>query len=375
MTATLHAITARSKDHPARRAQTIDFVLDAGVPASPERVLTQTGWSLFCLDQPTHRAVFVRTPDGCDLSSAPFLRMAQFEHASHVLFIAWDQLEALAEQIPVPSNVIFVFGIGRSGTTLVSRMLGQVQGVHSLSEPNAQFDATMHRASNGPELTKKLIGVCTRLLCRQPDGTVPKTLAFKLYSQSLFNCADYHAAFPDARYVFLYRDGLGWANSVFKMARGYGMAESLNTTGRDDAWRIISSGHDIGYLEKFVPTVADTCFPSVIYAAAWALHMETYLDLLTTGVPFLALRYNEMNKDREAATKLLLTHCNLPEIYVSSAMKSFDYDAQEGSGIGLDNRTAGFSSESIERFHAAMARRKAFKDPDVRLPDMYDRGT
>jgi hypothetical protein len=370
--AALHTILSRSKDHPARRAMLVDFELDAGAENSADCVVKELGWTLYCLHQDSQRAVFVRTPPDADLSATPFMRMAQYDHASQVMLVPWDQLDALAARVPLPENIIFVFNIGRSGTTLVSRMLGLVDGVTSLSEPNAQLDVTVNRYTNGPELTRKLIAACTRLQCQQPDGKVPHTLAFKTYSQSLFNCADYHVAFPQAKYVFLYRDAVSWANSTYKMARGYGMAEVLDQKGRDFIWNIASAGHELNILEKTLPDAGHVFYHEDISAASWALHFECYVKNLRAGVPFLALRYNEMNSDREGATRVLLNHCGLSTASAASAMQGFEQDSQEGSGIGQDNKMQGFTRENRERFLAAIARQAKYSDTNIILPDVYN---
>ncbi len=371
MTAALHNILSRSKDHPARRAMLIDFALDAGAETSSGRAVTELGWTLYCLDQTSRRAVFVRTPPDADLSTTPFMRMAQFSHAAQVMLVPWEELDQLAASVPVPENLIFVFNIGRSGTTLVSRVLGLVDGVVSLSEPNAQLDITVNRNTNGAELTRKLIATCTRLQSQQPDGKVPHTLAFKLYSQSLFNCADFHAAFPNAKYVFLYRDAVGWANSTYKMARGYGMADVLDRAGRDFIWNIASAGHELNILEQTLPDAGPAFYHEDISAACWALHFDCYMKNLKAGVPFLALRYNEMNSDREGATRNLLAHCGLPTESAASALHGFEKDSQDGSGIGQDNAMKGFTTENKERFLAALARQKSYKNPQLMLPDIY----
>ncbi len=373
MTTSLHTILSRSKDHPARRAMLSDFELDIGTAASADRAVTELGWSLYCLHQDSRRAVFVRTAPNADLSATPFMRMAQYNHATHVLLVPWDQLDALSARVPLPDNMIFVFGIGRSGTTLVSRMLGSVEGVQSLSEPNAQFDPTMLREANGPEVTRQLIACCTRLLCRQPDGTIPQTIAFKLYSQSLFSCMDYYSNFPDAKYVFLYRDGLGWANSVFKMTKSYGMENVMDEAKRKHLWRVMSAECAYSILEERFRVPDGIYVPEDIFAVAWALHLEFYVTCLDAGVPFLALRYNDMNTDREGRTRALLAHCGLSVSSAASALKGFEQDSQEGSGIGQDNAMKGFTSENRTRFLATLGRQRSSNNPDLILPDIYRR--
>jgi hypothetical protein len=346
---------------------------NAGSATAADTVLEEAGWSLYCLDQPTQSAVFVQVPPDCDLSATPFMRMAQYEQASRVILIPWTDLDDIAARVALPENLIFVFGIGRSGTTLVSHMLGLVEGVISLSEPNAQFDATDFRHGNSPDVTRRLIAACTRLLCHQPDGSVPNTQAFKLYSQSLFSCLDYHASFPQAKFVFLYRDAVGWANSVYKMVRGYGAAGTLDRAGRDTIWRITSSGQDIALLERSLSTSGEVYHLEDIAAASWSLHFEHYTTCLEAGVPFLALRYNEIVADREGSTCALLTHCGLQADQAASVLRSFDTDSQDGSGIGQDNKIAGFTPEQVERFLRALGRQKRFTSPDWILPDVYRR--
>jgi hypothetical protein len=372
MPAKLHSITARTKDHPARRAQLADFLLDSGTGVPPDAVLKEMGWSLYCLDQTARVAVFVKIPTNCDLTSTPFMRMAQFQHASHVLLVEWGALADVARHIPLPKQFVFVFNIGRSGTTLVSHMLGHVDGVLSLSEPNAHLDATMHRHANGSALTRELIAASTRLLCLQPDGTVPENLVIKLYSQSLFNCADFYHEFSQAKFVFLYRDAVSWANSTFRMARGFGMAEVLDLSSRDFVWNIASGAHDISILEHTLPSSSGTFHHEDISAASWDLHMNAYMKNFEAGVPFMALRYNEMIADREGATKALLAHCGLSRS-VARAMQGFEKDSQDGSGIGQDNKIEGFKPENTERFLRALRRQKRFQSPDLLLPDIYHR--
>jgi hypothetical protein len=373
MSATLHNITARTKDHPARRALLADFILDQGTKVPADIILKESGWSLYCLDQAARAAVFVKVPIDCNLSATPFMRMAQFQHAANVLLVEWSALAGLAQNCPLPKNLIFVFNIGRSGTTLVSQMLGHVQGVVSLSEPNAHLDITNSRHANDLALTRDLISACTRLLCRQPDGTVPDHLAIKLYSQSLFNCADFHHEFPQAKYVFLYRDAVSWSNSTFKMARGYGMAEVLDRNARDFIWNIASGAHDISILEASLPPSSSTYYHEDISAASWALHLDSYMKNLEAGVPFMALRYNEMNSDRENATSALLQHCGLAQSESSNALLGFEKDSQEGSGIGQDNKIEGYKFENVERFLRALKRQQQFQSPDLLLPDIYHR--
>jgi hypothetical protein len=371
MTTTLHAILNRNRDLPARRAMFSNFELGDAITSSPSRVLDELGWTLYCLHQETARAVFVKTPPDCDLGATPFLRMAQFQSATHVLLMPWGELESLAAKVPLPQNMILIFNMGRSGTTLVSRMLANVKNVMSLSEPCTQLDITMNRSANGPALTAKLIAECTRLLCRPPYGAAPETVAFKFYSQALFNCTDYFSSFPSAKFVFLYRDALSWGNSLQKMVMGFGLSDIFNEEQKNFSWKMGSAANDPKILDDYFDPNAKTFFGELVHAPVWALYMDEYMKNFDAGVPFLALRYNEINADHETATKVLLKHCGLSASAISDALHGFDDDSQKGSGIGKDNKATGFKPENYRRFAKTLAKHPRFNSPDILLPDIY----
>jgi hypothetical protein len=371
MSASLYHIENRSRDIPAKRAILANFELTNGISVSSNIILKEAGWSLYCLNQSTKQAVFVKTPEDCDLSAKPFLRMAQYQGATHVVIVPWDDLEDLSAQVPLPQNIILIFNMGRSGTTLVSRMFANVPNVLSLSEPDAQLDITMNRAENGPALTRALIAACTRLLCRPPYGPPTETVAFKFYSQILFNCADYCANFPNAKNVFLYRDALSWGNSMQKMVMGLGLPEVFSEEIKNFSWYMGSAASDPKILDNYFDQSAKSFFGELVHAPVWALHMEEYMKHFEAGVPFLAMRYNEINADHETATKILLKHCGLSANAVSDALHGFDNDSQKGSGIGKDNKAEGFKPENYQRFAETLAKHPRFNTPDIMLPDIY----
>jgi hypothetical protein len=371
VTATLFSIEDRSIPHPAEEAILANFTLGQGVVVSPSIVISEIGWSLYCLDQPSKKAVFVKTPDGYDLTATPFFRMAQYTGAEKILTVDWSELEGLSEQVPLPENLIFIFNIGRSGTTLVSHMLAQIPDMWSLSEPDVDYGIAMHRNTNGPELTKMLIRSCTRLLCRPPTGKCLDTVAIKHYSQTIYTCQHYFAAFPKAKYVFLYRDGKGWANSLHKMTQNFGLPPLLDPKLKDFFWSMTSAASDPKILDDYFDTGAQHFYTEQIFAPGWAFYLQEYVDRLKAGVPFLALRYNEIIADRAGSTITLLEHCGLPIDQLSEILKSFDRDSQEGSGIGQDNKAEGYKPENYQRYIETLAKHPRFNSPDILLPDIY----
>ena len=94
-----------------------DFDLGSGRPVSSCRVVEEPGWSLYTFDRATGSAWFVHLAPEVDLSRAPFVYAEQQAQARRVLRVPLDELEELAEGIPPPEHVIFLFSIGRCGSS------------------------------------------------------------------------------------------------------------------------------------------------------------------------------------------------------------------------------------------------------------------
>jgi hypothetical protein len=71
-------------------------------------------------------------------------------------------------------------------------------------------------------------------------------------------------------------------------------------------------------------------------APGWAYNMEDYTRHLRSGVPFLALRYDDLNNARAASLKRLFAHCDLPVDAVGPALAAFERDSQANTMLSRD---------------------------------------
>jgi hypothetical protein len=110
-----------------------------------------------------------------------------------------------------------------------------------------------------------------------------------------------------------------------------------------------------------------------LLAPGWTIHLDEYTRLLAAGVPFLALRYNELNRDREAELTRLFQHCGLPSDGVMRALTAFDEDSQKGTSIARKGDKRKFDAAGIETYRKILARNPSFADPNLILPDIYSR--
>lgn len=375
MPAVLHDVRARYP--PIGWANLADFAVGPTADVTPRLIIDQPGWSLYGLDHAKGFAVFVDLPPGTDLAQSPFSYATQHRLARRVLTMSLADLEAVAELAPPIPRVVLIFSIGRCGSTLMSHALNTVPGVWCLSEPDAfstlilQHYHSRQRSDFPRDQVIRLIRACTRLQFRPPSGRQADVFAVKFRSQSLFQADLYHQALPEARCVFLYRDALGWANSVYGMMRQYGFADSLTGSDRTLAWSIFTAAFDTAPLADLIDLGAPEVPMELALGPAWSCNMAEYTRHLQAGVPFLALRYNEFTRDREAQLARMLRHCGLPEDYARKTLQAFDQDSQSGTHLAREVMTERLTADRLARLAKVMSRIDDFGAPDLKLPDIY----
>jgi hypothetical protein len=295
----------------------------------------------------------------------------QFRLARRALLVPFDALGGLAATIPAPRQMILVFNIGRCGTTLVNAMLNEVEGVWSVSEQDVHFDMVMQRASLDTAEVSRLLVPTTRLMFRPPPGRNAHTLAIKFRSQDLFHADRFQRAFPDAAYVFLYRDATSWGRSFWHMMATFGQAPTLPRDNRRYIWWLLSAATDPAAFDGILDLDAEDLFPEEILAATWALSIDQYRRLFDAGLPFLALRYDELDADRYRAAARLLRHCGLPEAALPAALHAFDRDSQAGTSLARDRMGTVYTDANLARFPATLARCPQAIPADIHLPDVH----
>lgn len=378
MPALIHAVLAQQA--PIGWANLDDFELGPATTAPARIVLDQPGWTLYGLDHARDLAVFTDLPPGTDLADSPFAYATQHRLARRVLTMPLAELEAIADLAPPLPRVILIFSIGRCGSTLLSHALNTIPGVWCLSEPDA-FSTLILQHYNSPQRSGfprdqiiRLIRACTRLQFRPPKGQQATVFAMKFRSHALYQADLYHQALPDASCLFLYRDALGWANSVYSILRQFGMPDSLTGEARALPWSIFTAAADPAPLARAMDLSAAEVPTELPLGPAWSHNMAEYARHLGAGVPFLALRYNEFNRDREASIAHMLRHCGLPEAHAAAALLAFERDSQSGSHLSRELTTERLSPDRLDRLAQLMSRHPDCAAPDLILPDIYSPG-
>lgn len=360
--AMLYTIESRSGQD-AEHAHLSQFSLNMGQAVSSQIIIDESHWTPYCLDHLKREMVFVELPSDVDLSEAVFVYATQFQTARRVLVVPYESLEQLAEQIDLPENNTFIFSLPRSGTTLVSRMFNELESVWSLSEPDIFTDLSLLAATDADkdEITH-LVKISVKLMFRPQKEVNRYVLKFR--SQALFIAEQFYKAFPVAQNLFLYRDGLSFAGSFYRFARKLDVPAVINREISTNLWQALVVAPDISGLETLIQHDVDSLPLEVFFAAMYIRQCERYTETIDYGVPYCAVRYNELNQNRESELARIVAHCNLPEDALTRMMRAFNKDSQAGTAIARDVDMQGFTEEQTSRCLATMAQHPIFNDPN-----------
>lgn len=310
-----------------------DFTTDAGTPVD-SAIVHDPRWSLYGIDIEANIAIFVCLAPGTDLSVASFIPQTQFDAASAVLTLPLDALPALSEALPRPENLIFLFSIGRCGTTLANHILNTVDDTYALSEPRAFVSLANARHDMPAESAQSLITAVTRFMFRPPQGQAPRNFAIKFHSQVLYQADLFHRAFPDAKFLFLNRDAKSWANSFSRFLQNLGDAPLLAPDRLRNTWTILTAHAPLNQLAKTLDVTAAQTMHAPILGAVWSHYLAQFYAHKASGVPFHPLHYTDLTTNRDTTVRDLLAYCSLSDSALPAALATFDRDSQEGTAIG-----------------------------------------
>lgn len=342
-----------------------DFTTTPGDAVDPALVLDDPTLSLYCLDHETERAIFVQLPADVALTTVPFVYMTQYEQAERLLSMPYQAFLALAERLPDPETLIAIYMTGRSGSTLLSRLLGEVGGVLSLSEPDVITQFPELRRTTGDEALKPLLRACVRFLARPTPAARGSVLAMKFRAEGVQVMDLIAATYPEVRSLFSYRDAVGWVASFYRLCKRMGAPDS-------EPWEEAFAWHRIGYHENLLDPERylgrrDEVPLMESLALYWLTTMDQYLKQHARGVRVLAVRYPDLDRQREAVVRAILEHCGLPASAAPDALRAFARDAQEGTV--LERAKAGEEHLRLNREQVAQVEAVVRKHPVVSRPD------
>jgi len=368
-------IEEKHRRFPGFIASMKDFTVSDGEVVDSQIILDNQNLSLYCFDDDQNRAIFVELPPDVDLTQVPFVYTTQYEEAQRLVAVPYDEFRNIAHSLPPVEHLIMVYISGRSGSTLLSHIFNEVDGVMSLSEPDVitQF---VHLREDHPEREAELreLADCTvRLLFKPNPYKRPKTYVLKFRLETLRAMDFFQTTFPDAKNLYLYREVAGFVRSFYRIIKENNLPESQPFS---DYLAFQSEVMHYDFTPKTIYLDPDIEQVSRIQELTlwWMVGVEWYLEQANKGIGILPVRYKDFKASREKVLEAIFEHCNLPVERASQPFRAFERDSQAGTVLARgDNALQGnqlqLTDEQVDEMKRILERHPIINRLDYVVPN------
>lgn len=342
MTAQYLTLNAKHRQYVGLLSSLADFTYVPGEAVDPGIILTDPNLSLYCLDDATQQAIFVELPPDVNITTAPFVYQALYEHATRLVAIPYATFAQLGGRLPAVKHLIMVYITGRSGSTLLSHIFNGLGTTSSLAEPDVATQFVHLRAVDGQRDVElqQLLDCTVRFLFKPTRWKAPTIYALKLRNEGLRITDLYQATFPDAKNLFLYRDAIGFVTSFARLFRQGGAPESMPTDEYITFWTGLFN-HDFAQMVQYLDDgTSQVSIPQQL-TLWWLAVMEWYLMQYDRGIPILGIRYDDLKGKPGEMLGAIFGYCGLPAAEVPELLSVFAQDSQAGTPAARENPTEG----------------------------------
>ncbi|MDY6943181.1 MAG: hypothetical protein SVU69_09230 [Pseudomonadota bacterium] len=350
----------------------------------------QTRLTPFCLDDENRCVIFVHTPVETDLTQVhPFFYEAQRRHAEVLYAVPYDLLNQIADAACDPAadeDVIFLHSTGRCGSTLLCKLLGDLPGVQSVSEPDffSQIvNLREHATDDRDAELARIIRSCTRLLYAHLIGRRPdcKKVVIKLRGVCISAADVFVAGLPAAKNMFLYRNALETVDSFIGAIYGVPLVRWAGKFGLDaKLLRLIAA---VSPMKKnpqaLAPLLKDPHYekntPEDLVAfltVAWLSKMDRALNLTLSreGLFEALVRYEDLTAAPMPIVAQLSRALCLPAVDDLSRERmqvTLSKNSQEGTALASTGKTW-MSPGQIQLMRKMLQLHNQIRDEKYRIP-------
>jgi hypothetical protein len=263
----------------------------------------------YCFDPASQRMMFtiLNREDVDAVLDAPFLYIGQRLKSVELLSVPFERLAEFDDALPLAP--VFIFSPGRTGSTLLSRMLSAA-GCSSVSEPDILTQVSRLGAIDNTLIGKGGASLIIRACIASLAAYVSHSPYIKLRSQCSQNAELIASAIPGSKSAFLFRNVMSWA------------------------W----SRH-----QQF----GDTPFQLVEMLAT---NIDRFDALDAKGLAPVLLIYERLLSDPLRELKLLAPQLDLADAGLQNAVEAIRLkDSQEGTDLRRKRRNAKPVSKGFER--------------------------
>lgn len=242
-------------------------------------------------------------------------------------------IEKRLPQIKEVRKPIFIIGSGRSGSTILGTILSMHKDVGFLNEPKAiwhsiyPYEDVHANYSNDKAsylldasiVTPEIIRSAHRIFGGYLASVNSKRLVDK-YPELIFRVPFVKKIFPDAKFIFLIRNGWDTCSSIDQWSKRKGVTDENDNHdwwGRNNRkWNVmvdelVSRDPDLSKAEKAISTFSDH---TQMAAVEWVVTMREGLRRMKSSSDSIYMfKYEDLcNKPRQALSSLL-KFCELPD--------------------------------------------------------------
>lgn len=374
MSASKLEILSRYREHPGVIASLADFEWTAGTKLAADQLFDDPRYSLYCLDPEHELAIFTALPAGVDVSRTPFMYQAQFDQAEYLVSLPFLDFAGLVDSMEHEGeSLLFLHNIGRCGSTALCRALNDVDGVISLSEPDAlsNFLSLRHL----PRWQYSTLIRASLVWLFRPSVSGGKThCVIKLRNQSSAIMKGYIDALPEARHIFIYRNLIDWLASFQRLRVRRGDTPTRYSRAQIIAQQAAYYQCPAAEFERLAHPSLSSYLGLEGRALGWLYMLERYLEAQERGAALAAIRYEDLQRERDAVLLSVLRLLGLPEAALSQAAGAFATDAQAGTIFARDEgrgNTVALPAEMRATVRRLLALQEVIRSADFVLPGTF----
>ncbi|MEO1392765.1 MAG: sulfotransferase [Cyanobacteria bacterium J06634_5] len=248
------------------------------------------------------------------------------------LVLTLFKIQKKLPQLKRVKKPIFIIGTGRSGTTILGKLLSMHRDVGFLNEPKALWHAiypaedlvgsycrgTAHYRLGDDEASEGVKTVAHKLFGAYLAISTSRRVVDK-YPELVFRIPFVQSLFPDAKFIFLVRNGWDTCQSIEGWSERLGVevnAEQHDWWGADNRkwnllWEQVISNDDA--LQGAIPEKGKLENPLDMAALEWIVSMREGLALMRQFPENIQMiRYEDLVASPETSLSKLLDFCELP---------------------------------------------------------------
>jgi hypothetical protein len=275
----------------------------------------------------------------------------------------------MAKSVTIDDNrLIFIYSVGRCGSTLASQIFAQIPGVINISEPYALSQlviARNTRKAREDELVALLeAAIC--LLCKTEADT-----AWVVKGQSfVIELGDWlHNIYPHTKNLFLYRHAETWLQSGLRAYSSFVEETDEKYRAREKQRREL--------LGSLVPSIAqyDAELPlshAGMLALMWITTMERYVQCSRMGIEMLAIRYASWLSAPRKTAETMLEYCGCKPTEMTAIYETLNRDSQADSHLSreaLHQHNRVMDELELEELHLFLEKHAFINEADIEVPN------